>query len=545
VRTFWIQTLGCRVNHYESEQIATLLRSRGLVETDARTADLRIINTCSVTLEAASKSRTSARRAVKLNVLAQSNSHPSTPAATLGKTILTGCWATSDPADAHKIPGVDAVIGHHENVAARFNEILDIWRAETAIPEPIPPCGSRVLNPHPPQAESPISLIPRPPRSGEFPPEPIPPGGSRVPKPHPPQAESSNFITLRPPQSGDSGTHSLPQLGQRQSHHQRAFLKIQDGCDAHCTYCIIPRLRPSLWTKPNHESIEEARRLVAAGHVELVLTGIFLGAYGQPTALRRRQSPENAGHLARLIDDLCTQVPGLLRLRLSSIEPGDLTDDLLSALRAHSRVVPHFHLPLQSGSPEILRRMNRQYTRDDYLRLIDRITDSFDRPALTTDIIVGFPGETDADFAQTQEVVRHARFIHIHAFPYSSRPGTAAARWKEGLPSGTTVRQRIDALIRTAAQHSQKFRKSFLGQSVQLLVERFPDQPSDALDQTDEVPTRHLRHGRCERYFDVQFESKNVRAGDLVTVLVKQVTSTKTLGKIKEIAAYEEMFTFS
>src|SRR5205814_1267966 len=146
----------------------------------------------------------------------------------------------------------------------------------------------------------------------------------------------------------------------------------------------IPQLRPRLWSKPIDEAVAEARRLVAAGHVEVVLTGIFLGAYAQPTALRRRQTVGPDRALGGLVDALCTSVRGLRRLRLSSMEPGDLTPELLAVLKSHPQVVPHFHLPLQSGSDKILRRMNRQYARDDFLRMVDRLNAAFDRPAITT-----------------------------------------------------------------------------------------------------------------------------------------------------------------
>src|SRR5581483_5629271 len=149
---------------------------------------------------------------------------------------------------------------------------------------------------------------------------------------------------------GPGGTVGLPLLGERQTGRQRAFLKVQDGCDAHCTYCIIPRLRPVPWSKPVDDAVEEAQRLVAAGHVEVVLTGVFLGAYGFPTALRRKRPAAGRQPLAHLVTSLCTRVRGLRRLRLSSLEPEDLTDELLAVLRAHAQVVPHFHLPLQSGS---------------------------------------------------------------------------------------------------------------------------------------------------------------------------------------------------
>ncbi|MGD0542397.1 MAG: MiaB/RimO family radical SAM methylthiotransferase, partial [Tepidisphaeraceae bacterium] len=365
-----------------------------------------------------------------------------------------GCWATSDREAASRLPGVDRVLTHQDNVAQRLMEFLSEGTSVAA--------------------------------------------------------------------------HSLPVLGQRQPQHQRAFLKIQDGCDAHCTYCIIPRLRTSLWSKPPDELLKEARRLVAAGHIEIVLTGIFLGAYGQETALRRRQSKAAGNPLARAIESLCTGVPGLRRIRLSSLEPGDLDDQLLQVLRSHPQVVPHFHLPLQSGSDAILRKMNRQYTRDDFLRLLDRIDLAFDRPALTTDIIVGFPGETDADFAQTLEVIDRARFIHMHVFPFSPRPGTAAARWESDFVRGPIVGRRIDMLRRREIEFSLAFRSNFIGQSVQLLVERDAARPPEFAV---------VRHGRCPRYFDVHFESEAVETGDLVDVRIDRVSPTRTFGTLLSIAA--------
>lgn len=471
MRTFFIQTLGCKVNQYESEQIASLLRSYGWVESDAAAAELRIVNSCSVTVEAASKSRQSVRRAVKLPVLGQSLLTKPTPDGLTSRVIVMGCWATSDREAAIRLPGVDLVLTHQDDIAERLKEFL----SDSSV-----------------RSDSPV----------------------------------------RP---GSIGTRSLPLLGERQSQHQRAFLKIQDGCDAHCTYCIIPRLRPSLWSKPPDELLKEARQLVAAGHLELVLTGIFLSAYGRKTALRRRQSAE-AGHpLARAVEALCTGMPGLRRLRLSSLEPGDLDDELLRVLQSHRQVVPHFHLPLQSGSDAILRKMNRQYTRGDFLRLLDRIDLAFDRPALTTDIIVGFPGETDADFQQTLDVVDRARFVHIHAFPFSPRPGTAAARWESDFVRGPVVGQRLDLLHRRADAFSLAFRSTFIGQTVQLLVEREAEGSLGA----------NIRHGRCERYFDVHFESDTARlnspksseTGDLVDVRIDRVTPTRTFGTLLSIVA--------
>ena len=253
------------------------------------------------------------------------------------------------------------------------------------------------------------------------------------------------------------GTTALPVLGQRQTGRQRAYLKIQDGCDAHCTYCIIPRLRPSPWSKPVEVAVEEATRLVAAGHVEIVLTGIFLGAYGQPTALRRRQPRERGVTplVGRLVEALCTRVPGLRRLRLSSLEPGDLTPDL--APRPPQPRPGRPALP-----PPAAERLRRAAPPDEPPVHANRLppharSRSAPRstaPRLTTDVIVGFPGETDAEFDRTLEVVDAAGFIHVHAFSYSPRARhrrrTLATRLRAAGRSLTNDRSAANARWRTA-----------------------------------------------------------------------------------------------
>jgi tRNA A37 methylthiotransferase MiaB len=201
------------------------------------------------------------------------------------------------------------------------------------------------------------------------------------------------------------------------------------------------------------------------------------------------------------------------------LEPGDLDDELVEVLKDHQQVVPHFHLPLQSGSDAILRRMNRQYGRDDYIRMIDRLVAAFERPAITTDIIVGFPGETDWEFERTVEVVEYAKFIHVHAFPFSPRPGTAAGRWKDDFVHGPVVNERIGRLSEMSSRYSLAFREAFVGQSVNLLVERRgQDEP--------------MQHGRCERYFSVFFESEGDLTGQSVAVRIDRVNQKRTFGTL-------------
>jgi MiaB/RimO family radical SAM methylthiotransferase len=584
MKTFYVQTLGCKVNHYEGEQIAALLRSHGLVESEASHADLRVVNTCSVTVEAAGKSRQTTRRLVRLPLLTQGppagcatsacgapadvtpltisgaafhdsrnsggpSERPAAPSADASYTtgadsrlvrsdarhprvIVTGCWATSDPEAAAAIAGVDAVINHHADVAAELDRLLTRWRDEDRdAGRPGFERRPERLERHAP-ADSPTERIE--PRDEQRPErlrndgwiEAGTPAGSRTAESKAVFPEKVNLqiyaLSVDPEPKIPAGTARLPLLGERQTGRQRAFLKVQDGCDAHCTYCIIPRLRPTPWSKPVADAVAEARRLVDAGHVEIVLTGVFLSAYGHDTALRRRRNmAERREPLAELVETLCTAVPRLRRLRLSSLEPGDLTPDLLSVLRSHPQVVPHFHLPLQSGSDHLLRRMNRQYTRADFLHMVDRVRATFDRPALTTDVIVAFPGETDAEFLRTLEVVDHAGFIHVHAFPYSPRPDTAAARWTKQFVPGAVANERLNLLRSRADDFSLRFRKQFVGQAVEVLVEREgPD--------TDAAVTSP--HGRSERYFDVHFDHPGVLPGDFARVRVDEVTPRRTHG---------------
>lgn len=518
--TFCVHILGCKVNQYEGEQIAAVLRGRGLRPASPEQAELHVIHTCSVTSQAAATSRRTVRRATRLPVL--NGAAPADPPPSAGdlagrihanqadaanrRVVVTGCWATSNPGEARQIPGVDAVVTHHEDVAARLDRLLDVWLGNgKTVPGTL-----NDANPDDAQAE-PVGDDGWMKRGAD--------SDWRITsfnRPRGPIGVKEN------PGRSDVGTHALPVLDQRVDGHQRAFVKIQDGCDAHCTYCIIPRLRPGLWSKPVDAVADEVQRLVDAGHREVVLTGIFLGAYGQETALRRRQAAPTAHRLAALAEALDRRVPELRRLRFSSLEPGDLTPDVIRALRDLPQVVPHFHLPLQSGSNALLRRMNRQYTRDDFLRLVELVGEAFDRPALTTDIICGFPGETDAEFAQTLDVVDRARFIHIHAFTFSPRQGTAAARWRVGLVPPAVANARIHELRRRAAGASLAYRRGFVGQTVEVLVER---DTSGAAD----------RHGRCPRYFSVHFAPVGpVGTGDAVRVRIDQADETETRGTMLE-----------
>jgi threonylcarbamoyladenosine tRNA methylthiotransferase MtaB len=292
-------------------------------------------------------------------------------------------------------------------------------------------------------------------------------------------------------QADAPGTRDFPPI-ERFPGHQRAFVKVQDGCDAFCTYCIVPYTRPRVWSRDVGAILAECRQLVDNGHREIVLSGVFLGAFGRATALRRRWK-NTPSPLPRLLGAVA-EIDGLWRVRLSSLEPGDLTDELLAVLGECPTVAPHLHLPLQSGSPAILERMRRQYTADEYRRTIDRTRSQLDHPAITTDILVGFPGETDDDFEATLDLARHAGFAKIHAFSFSAVEGTIAWRYRGEAPPPPVVKARMARLAETERVLADAYRRPLVGQVMEALVESpHAGEAGDRQAMTDRYQTIHFR----------------------------------------------------
>ncbi|MFN3483927.1 MAG: tRNA (N(6)-L-threonylcarbamoyladenosine(37)-C(2))-methylthiotransferase MtaB, partial [Planctomycetota bacterium] len=243
--------------------------------------------------------------------------------------------------------------------------------------------------------------------------------------------------------------------------HARAFLKVEDGCDLNCSFCIIPKVRGRAVSRPLESAVAEARRLVENGYREIVLTGVHLGSYGKDLAGRSL--------LADLVERLLG-IPGLGRVRLSSIEANEITDPLLGLMAAEPRFCPHLHLPLQSGDDEILRAMRRRYNVRQFRAACDRVAERVPDPGLTTDVIVGFPGETERHFENTLAVCRAIGFSRIHIFPYSRRRGTDAALQPD-LP-GRVKKERLRRLGRLAAELADAYARKFLGRTVEVLVEQ-------------------------------------------------------------------------
>ncbi len=420
---FTITTLGCKVNQYDGSAISAMLVAGGLARVkDGLPAHMVVVNTCCVTTVAMRKSRQAIRRAIR--------------AADRPIVLVAGCYSDYDGQRIAKVlADLDVpadrtfIVGHHGDLATVIANAID---AAKGLPIDTTPCRTS-------SCEDSLPICPATIKARRA-------GAARA---------------------GPAG--NMPPIAHFPG-HQRAFVKVQDGCDAFCSYCIVPFTRPRVWWRPIDAVVAECRALIDAGHKEIVLAGVFLGAYGRNSAARGNwQSPPQAS-LAELLSRVA-ELPGLWRVRLSSLEPADVSNQLLDVISATPTVAPHLHLPLQSGSENVLRRMNRQYTARQFADTIGRLRGALDRPAITTDIIVGFPGETEDDFADTLAVAGKAGFAKIHAFPFSAIEGTAAWNWRDECPPADVVKQRLAKLAGLETHLAHTYRSQFIGQKIEGLVE--------------------------------------------------------------------------
>ncbi len=434
--TFIVKVLGCRVNQYEAAAIAETLTQAGLDAAEGGgPVDLCVVHTCCVTARAEGKARQQIRRLAA--------AHPQ------AEIVITGCGATRHPAELRRIPGVTAVLGHQDPIATHLVAL-----------------AARYL-----RGQADVSAHSR----GR-----APSGGDNctsldgsVGRVMSAARPSPSIEALSPPPVKDFHTLGIKDFAplRRFPGRHRAMVKVQDGCDGFCSYCIVPHVRRRIHSRPIDRVIREVGDLVAAGHEEVVLCGVCLGAYGRESTRRDRWA-DGPDRLAELLARVAEEASPA-RVRLSSLSPADVTDALLTVMAERENVCPHLHLPLQSGSTSILRRMNRQYTAEEYVEAVARVRARLADPAVTSDVIVGFPGEGDDDFAATLEVARHCGFAKIHIFPFSPRPGTAAARWLAEAPPSEVVRRRCAELADLERRTAADYRDRFVGQTVNVLLEEF------------------------------------------------------------------------
>lgn len=271
--------------------------------------------------------------------------------------------------------------------------------------------------------------------------------------------------------------------------HTRAYVKIQDGCNQFCSYCIIPYVRGRIRSRSEEAVIAEVTELAESGIKEVVLTGIHISSYGK--------DKNNEGALIDLIDAI-SKIKGIKRIRLGSLEPGIITEDFVRRVSANKKVCPHFHLSLQSGCNTILKRMNRKYTREQYFEKCEMLREAYDAPALTTDVIVGFPGETDEEFEETVQYLTKLNLYEMHIFKYSPRKGTVAAAMKDQV-SPEVKNKRSDVLLELAERGKKAYEAKYEDAELEVLVE-------EVLQREDGT---YLR-GHTERYMDIL-----IKAGDI------------------------------
>ena len=419
-----IQSLGCKVNLYESEYITDQFQKAGYeIVPFQEIADVYIINTCSVTNTSDVKSRKVIHQAIRRN-----------PDACI---VAIGCFIEANH-DYHE-DGVDILLGN-ANKSKVLEYVERYWQTK----------------------------------------------------------QKANYFVTPIPEKFDDMTMSTF-LGRT-----RAFIKIQDGCENFCSYCIIPYVRGKCRSKNFQTVLEEIQNYVQHGYKEVVLTGIHTGNYGVDLGT----------DFAALLREI-VKINGLVRLRISSIEITELTDEVLQIIRDNDVIVDHLHIPLQAGSDKILRLMNRKYDLAYFKQKMEQIREIRPDISLTTDIIVGFPSETEEDFQDTLSFVREVQFSKVHVFPYSRRSGTVAADMAEQVP-GDVKKDRVRRLLALSKELETEYMKKFIGKTLPVLME---------VNRTD------YSLGHTSNYLLVKVPGE-YQSEDLVDVTITDVSYPYRLGEV-------------
>ena len=287
----------------------------------------------------------------------------------------------------------------------------------------------------------------------------------------------------------------------RTGEHTRAYIKVQDGCNQFCSYCIIPYARGRVRSRVKEDVIEEVKRLAQNGYQEVVLTGIHLSSYG----IDFEEGEENLLSLIQAVHD----VEGIRRIRLGSLEPRIITEEFARTISALPKMCPHFHLSLQSGCDAVLKRMNRRYTSGEYYEKCALLRKYFENPALTTDVIVGFPGETNEEFEESKAFIEKVEFYEAHVFKYSKRQGTKAAVMEEQIPEQIKSK-RSDILLALNEEGRQAYEKNFVGKEVEVLVE-----------ESVEIGGETMQIGHTREYMKVAVKTKENLQNHIVKVQIE------------------------
>nr|WP_072537241.1 tRNA (N(6)-L-threonylcarbamoyladenosine(37)-C(2))-methylthiotransferase MtaB [Anaerococcus mediterraneensis] len=429
-KTFNIQTLGCKVNQYESEAIEEIFEQRGF-EKSEKDANIYVINTCTVTNMSDRKSRQMISRARKDN-----------PEAIIA---VMGCYSQVKPEEVAKIEGVDIVLGSRNK-----EEVVEL-------------CENILQNK---KALDPIIAV----------------------------SEEKTFEDLEI---------------SNQAAMTRAYMKIQDGCNMYCSYCLIPYARGNVVSRPMDSIKKEAQRLAQNGFKEIVLTGIHVASYGLDF--------NDGSSLIDVIENVA-EVDGIKRIRLSSMEPRHITKDFLERMKATGKACDHFHLSLQSGSDHVLKAMNRKYDTKIFKEKTDLIREVFPNAGLTTDIIVGFPGETEENHKETMDFVNDIKFAKTHLFKYSKRDGTRAAAMKDQV-NGNIKKQRLKDLEAIEKVNRENFLEKQIDQILSVLFESKSDMEG-------------YKSGYSTNYLRVNVEDYNIADNAIYDVKIISIKDDELIGEI-------------
>ncbi|MBW0761660.1 MULTISPECIES: tRNA (N(6)-L-threonylcarbamoyladenosine(37)-C(2))-methylthiotransferase MtaB [Mammaliicoccus] len=432
--TVAFHTLGCKVNHYETEAIWQLFKENDYERVEFETnADVFIINTCTVTNTGDKKSRQVIRRAIRKN-----------PDAVI---CVTGCYAQTSPAEIMAIPGVDIVVGTQDR-----HKLISYIEDYKTSRQPINGVGNIMKN--------------------------------------------RKYEELEVPYFTD---------------RTRASLKIQEGCNNFCTFCIIPWARGLMRSRDPKQVVSQATTLVNSGYKEIVLTGIHTGGYGEDL---------KDYNLAQLLRDL-EEVENLERIRISSIEASQLTDEVIDVIDKSTKVVRHLHIPLQSGSDSVLKRMRRKYTMAHFSERLQKLHKALPGLAVTSDVIVGFPGETEEEFQETYDFIVKHQFSELHVFPYSMRTGTPAARMTDQVDEDIK-NDRVHRLIELSNQLAKDYASKF----DQTVLEVIPEEKGSKDGKLV---------GYADNYMKIEFDGDESLIGELVKVKVIEPGYPINKGKLVKV----------
>lgn len=399
-----LHNLGCKVNSYEVDIMQQNLQKSGFEIVDfEQKSDVYIINTCSVTNMADRKSRQMLHRAKKCNPNAL--------------VVAVGCYVQADAFHIAQDESIDLLVGN--NLKKNIAEILNRYKRETIeMPEDASEAEKNFLR------------------------------------------KTLNNTTIVDVKKAEFEDDTMEATAE----HARAYIKIQDGCNRFCSYCIIPYTRGRVRSRKPESVLKEIRELTKKGYREFVLTGIHISSYGLDFEEKNPQK-----YLMELIKNI-NAIEGVACIRIGSFEPMILSEEFVEGLASCSKLCPHFHISLQSGCDATLKRMNRRYTTEEYRQRVAVLRKHFPHCAITTDVIVGFPGETEEEFKETEKFLEEIAFAEMHIFKYSRRRGTKADVMPDQIAEPVKTK-RSDCLLALAERLTMAYRQSFLGEEVSVLLE--------------------------------------------------------------------------